>query len=433
MGELYRNADEKSIMRGSDTVLRGRRVPFPRLPFPIEKGYTGCMIIGIDASFLRKPGTGIGQVTEQTLRVLSHLPESSLHRFILYLEEYADLSAFPGNFEKRVFLPRWTRDDVPRRILWERSLPNRAAADRCDLFISLSQSAAVFGAASGIRHLMVVHDIVPMLFPEYLGKFTNRIHTGLIASAIPSADRILAVSEATKRDLGTVLGIPEDRIVVAYPDCAPRFRKPVSDTESDRVLRKYGLTAGYIYHGGGLEIRKNTGRLLEAYAKLLRERGDLPPLVVTGRVYDRRNPLATDVEGIVARLGIGDRVKLLGFVPEEDLPALYRKASVFAFPSLYEGFGIPLLEAFSVGTPVLAGEASGSVPEIVGSAASLVSVRDTDALATGLERLLDDASFRDTLVERGRERIPNFSWHAFSEALFSESVGLVGPIRIDGE
>ena len=380
------------------------------------------MIIGIDASFLRKPGTGIGVVTEQTLRALSRMPDSARHRFILYLEEYADTAMFSGNFEKHIFLPKWTRDDVPRKILWERMLSSKASEDGCDAFVSLSQSATVFPKKSGIRHIMIVHDIVPILFPTYRGTLMNQIHSNLITGAIAAADRIFAVSETTKRDLVLNLGIDEAHIAVAYPDCAPLFRKSLSLQEATYLNSEYGLTTGYIYHGGGLEVRKNTERLLRAYAMLRSDRTDIPTLVISGRVHDRHNRLATDVSGIIEKLGLGECVKLLGFVPEENLPALYRGALFFAFPSLYEGFGLPIVEAFAVGTPVLAGQTAGSVPEITGGAALLVETKDIAAIAVGLERLIDDASFRETLVERGKERIKAFSWDSFAETLYTEIV-----------
>ncbi len=388
------------------------------------------MNIGIDASFLRKPGSGIGAVTEQALRALSRNPEAARHRFILYLEEYADLSFLPGNFGKHVFLPRWNRDDVPRRILWERMLPTKVAEDGCNAFISLSQSAATFPtvlpASDGIRHLMVVHDIVPVLFPQYRGRFTNAIHSRLIIQAIAQVDRILAVSQTTRRDLIDTLHISSEKIAVAYPDCAPRFRDPIDASDAAGIVQRYGLVPGYIYHGGGLEIRKNTEKLLQAYAKLRSDRDDIPPLVISGKVHAASNRLATDVIGIIARLGLEDHVKLLGFVPEEDLPAFYRSALFFAFPSLYEGFGIPMVEAFAVGTPVLAGQSAGSVPEVAGDAALLIETSDVSAIEVGLERLIDDASFRDTLIERGKARIKDFSWDVFALALLDGAVSKEG-------
>ncbi|NTW90297.1 MAG: glycosyltransferase family 4 protein [Candidatus Moranbacteria bacterium] len=385
------------------------------------------MKIGIDASFLRKPGNGIGQVTEQTLRALALLPESTKHQFVLYLEEYSDTSSLPGNFRKHVFLPSWKRDDIPRRYLWERMLATKAAEDGCNAFISLSQSATVFPytipRSEGIRHLMVVHDIVPILFPAYRRKFTSRLHLGAIMTAIGKAERILAVSNTTKRDLELNLGIPSERISVAYPDCSNRFREPIPENDASRVLGKYDLTSGYIYHGGGLEIRKNTERLLRAYAEILTDRnGDVPPLVISGKIHDRRNRMATDVVGIIRKLKIQDHVKLLGFVPDEDLPALYKEALFFVFPSLYEGFGIPILEAFAEGTPVLAGRTAGAVPEVTGHAALLVETQDISAIRVGLERLMDDASFRDTLMERGTERVKDFSWEKFAQSLLDETL-----------
>lgn len=377
------------------------------------------MIIGIDASFLRKPGTGIGVVTEHTLRALACLPESAGHRFILYLDADIDTSFLPKRFVKRVFLPFWTRDDVPRRILWERGLAREAKRDGCDAFVNLSQSVTTFPGSFGITHLMVVHDLIPILFPTYQGKATERFHTRMIAKALPKAGRILSVSETTKRDIALNFGIPKDRISVAYPDCAPRFRVSVSDEDVTRVLDGYGLERGYLYHGGGLEVRKNTERLLEAYAELCGERESVPPLVISGKIHPRRNRLATDVRGIVRKLGIADRVKLLGFVPEGDLPALYRGALLFAYPSLYEGFGLPLIEAFASGVPVLAGRTAGAVPEVAESAALLVDTGAVPEIVSGLRRLLDDPAARETLVGKGTDRIRSFSWDRFAATLLS--------------
>lgn len=380
------------------------------------------MKIGIDASFLRKPGTGIGSVTEQTLRVLASLPEAAGHRFVLYLESDVDISFLPSNFEKHVFLPRWTRDDVPRRCLWERKLSKEAVTDGCEVFVSLSQSSAVFAKDTGIRHTMVVHDIIPLLFPAYRGALMSRLHSDRVLRGIGSADRIIAVSNTTKRDLELNLGIPAQRIDVAYPDCDARFRATVPAVERSRVLSKYALRSGYIYHGGGLEIRKNAQRLLEAYAALRKSRGDVPPLVISGRVHSRRNRLATDVRGIIRRLKLTDSVRLLGFVPDEDMPALYKEALFFVYPSLYEGFGIPVLEAFAVGTPAVAGRTAGAVPEVAGHAAWLVETQETDALREGLDRMLSDASLRETLVGRGSERAKDFSWSHLTRSVFRDIV-----------
>jgi len=376
------------------------------------------MKIGVDASFLRKPGTGIGVVAEQTLRTFSRFPEAAQLRFVLYLDGETDIPYLPSDrFERRLFLPWWKRDDVPRRILWERGLARQATADGCEAFVSLSQSALIFPDRSSLRHVMVIHDIVPFLFPSYQAKMADRLHAGMIGKAVPRAQRILAVSETTKRDLVMNMGISEERIVTAYPDCPPVFRDPVSDGDIRRVLGKYGLEPGYIYHGGGLEVRKNTERLLRGYADIVKRRDAVPILVISGRIHARRNRLATDIRGLIRKLGLGDRVKPIGFVPEEDLPALYRSAVCFAFPSLYEGFGLPIVEAMAVGTPVLAGRTAGAVPEIAGNAALLVDTGRSEEIASGLGRLLDDPTFREKLIGRGKERSRDFSWERFAGTL----------------
>lgn len=392
------------------------------------------MKIGINASFLRKPGTGIGQVTANFLRELAgfqisdfRLQNGGLPQFVLYCEEVPELDIeLPTNFEVKSFLPRWwKRDDVPRKWLWERELAKRATADGCDVLLSLYQSATDFHAVCFIphahvpRHVMVVHDIIPALFPEYLRKPTQRLHFRAVLRAIERADHIVTVSEATKSDLLWHLTVSAKDISVAAPDAGPQFSHIPSTKETEHVLAKYDLEPGYIYHGGGLEVRKNGEGLLRAYKQLVfnsQQSVEIPPLVISGKVHAKSNKLATDIEGLVAELGLEGKVKLLGFVPDEDLPALYRGAIFFAYPSLYEGFGLPALEAMRMGTPVLTSKSS-SLPEVCGEAALYCDPKDQDSIMTGMERLLADAALRQTLSEQGRARVMQFSYESFTRSI----------------
>lgn len=407
------------------------------------------MKIGINASFLRKPGTGIGQVTAHFLRKLAGFQiadfksqNGELPKFILYCEEVPKLDfELPENFEVKSFLPRWwKRDDVPRKWLWERELAKRAAKDKCDALLSLYQSATDFHAMCLIphahtpRHVMVVHDIIPAFFPEYLAKLSQRLHFRAIERAITRADRIVSVSEATKSDLLWHFSVSAKDIAVAYPDAGAQFARIPSEKEVKQVLEKYGLEPGYIYHGGGLEVRKNAEGLLEAYAKLIgkdtrnKAQGTstfqgssskaqvIPPLVISGKIHAKSNKLATDVEGLVKKFGLGEKVKLLGFVPDEDLPALYRGAILFAYPSLYEGFGLPVLEAMRMGTPVLSSDTS-SLPEVGGDAVLYCDPKSDASIAAGIERLLGDAPLRETLSRKGMERSGAFSYDAFTRSI----------------
>ena len=373
------------------------------------------MRIGINASFLRKPGTGIGNMTECFLRELGKGEFSQKNEYILYLEEDTDVSYLPGNFSKSVLLPWWKRDDVPRKWLWEKfTLPKKIQADRCDAFLSLYQSATILPGS--ISHTMLVHDIIPELFPEYRGNLRQELLWRSVCAGIQKASRIVAVSESTKRDLQR-LSIPEERISVAYQALTNVFSEIPKEEWVEEVLKKYGLTKGYIYHGGGLEVRKNAQSLLLAYKELCAERS-VPKLVISGKIFAKGNPLALDIEGVVHELGIEKEVVLLGFVPENDLPSLYRGAGVFVYPSLYEGFGLPVLEALRMGVPTLCSSAS-SLPEVGGDAVLYCNPESVSDIQEKLKLLLEDGSLREKLSLAGPKQAEKFHFDTFVSALLS--------------
>lgn len=372
------------------------------------------MNIGIDASFLRKPGTGIGQVTLGILQALiekNGAPGRSVassHTFFLYCEELPRVSfELPKNFLFRPFLPLWKRDDIPRKWLWEQLLCRHARKDRCEAFLSLAQSSTIM--PKNIPHTMIVHDIIPHFFPHYLFSLSRKLSYHAVKKGIRRADHLIAVSQTTARDVARALSLGEDAITVLYPACNPIFNAAMSSQALGATLARYGLRSGYIYHGGGLEIRKNTERLLVAYANLRKKYPAAPPLVISGTVYPKKNILATDVESILSRLRLKDHVSLLGFVPDEDVPALYQGSLIFVYPSLYEGFGLPVLEAFASGVPVIAGNA-GALPEVTRDAALVVDPSDASDIEAGMERLLNDESLRLSLIQKGERRAADFSF-----------------------
>ncbi|MFZ3031952.1 MAG: glycosyltransferase family 1 protein [Candidatus Moraniibacteriota bacterium] len=381
------------------------------------------MRIGINASFLRKPGTGIGQVSTHFLREIVKLQNTNSKyqnaEYVLYCEENPDLHfSLPSNFTVKSFLSFWKRDDLIRKWLWEKQLAQEAKKDGCDAFLSLYQSSTVF-RSQAIRHVMVVHDLIPRLFPKYQGNWRKRWYWKATERGIRRADHILAVSEATKNDL-VEFGIGNTIITVTSPDVAPLFRNTLALEEENRVMAKYSLVPGYLYHGGGLEIRKNTGGLLQAYALLVEQEKKgmlgtaLPPLVISGKIFSEENPLATPVKRLVQELGLGERVRLLDFVPVEDLPALYKNALFFVYPSFYEGFGLPVLEALSLGTPVLTSDNS-SLPEVAGDAALYIDPHMIESIASGIERLLNDAALREKLSVAAKDSVGRFSWEHFTK------------------
>ncbi len=383
------------------------------------------MRVGINASFLRRPHTGIGQVT---LHFLRSIGENTRAEFVLYSEEpIPDEFGIPRSFARRAFLPPWRRDDLIRKLWWERwLLPEMARQDGCDVFISLFQSSTVM--PKEIRHLMVVHDIIPKLFPKYVNNWRKKFDWKSIERGIRHADKLFAVSSRTEKDLIQRLGIAPSSISVSRIDVDPIFKRRVTDERSAEVMKKYHLSPGYLYHGGGLEARKNAEGVLRAYRQLLdREKSDhmsppIPPLVISGRLMPHLSPLVTDVERLVKELDLTPFVRLLGFVPQEDLPALYVNARAFLFPSYFEGFGLPPLEAMSVGTPVIVSKTS-SLPEVCGDAALYCRPGDTDDLAGVIRNVLGNRELREMLSKRGRERAAIFSWRHFTDKLLRSAIG----------
>lgn len=222
------------------------------------------MKIGINVSFLGKPMTGIGQVTTNFLRELASLsvkegilnsPERVVY---LYCQEAPVLDfELPKNFIVKVFLPWYRRNDVIRQWLWEKQLANEAAKDGCDVFFSLYQSATVF-SSKGIRHVMLVHDIIPKLFPGYLKKWSHYWHYRAIMRGMQKAVALITPSETTKQDIIRELSISPQNIQVVPLGVNAQFFESFTDETLRKNLKRYQLDPGYLYHGGGLEVRKNT-------------------------------------------------------------------------------------------------------------------------------------------------------------------------------
>lgn len=364
--------------------------------------------LGINVSFLRKPATGIGQVAFNFLKTLNE--SSQNFKYYLYAEKDIDLK-LNKNFIKRVFLPPYQRDDLIRKIWWEKfCLPKKVRRDECQTFISLYQCPTIL--SKNIKHTMIVHDIIPKLFPEYLNNWRKKIYWRLTERAIKKANKIIAISEHTKEDLIKYLQISSEKIEVKYLDVSDIYKKEVNENESARVLQKYNLTKGYIYFGGGLEKRKNVKVLLKAYRLLLDFKFPIPKLVISGKLMPELAPLVTDVEKLVRKFGLEDKVRLLDFVPQKYLPALYKNASVFIYPSLYEGFGLPVLEAMNCGTPVICANVS-SLPEIGESAVKYFNPKSEKDLVKKMKEFLQDDSLCLNFSKKGKIQARKFSWKKF--------------------
>lgn len=275
--------------------------------------------------------------------------------------------------------------------------------------------------------VVTIHDVIPMILPEYRGGTLGRFYTSLVAAAAPQAEIILADSEASKRDILDKIGVPEDQVRVVYLAPAPHFRPVESWAEVTPVLEKYDLPNAFVLYLGGYDVRKNVSALLHAFTWVSATLGEQFPLVLAGQLPTGDSSLFPDPLRIARELGIEQFIITPGWIAEEDRPLLYAAATVFVYPSSYEGFGLPVLEAMACATPVVTTNAS-SIPELAGPAAFQLHPKDTKHMAAPIIRLCTEEESQDQMAERGLIQVEKFTWQktaeqtleAYREALVAE-------------
>ena len=258
------------------------------------------------------------------------------------------------------------------------------------------------------KAVVTVHDVTPVTLPWAFPPRHRWIVSTALARARTQADVVIVPSAATAEDVRRHLKIGPERITVIPMGCETRFQPTRDASQAARVRRRYRLPARYMLFVGTLEPRKNLGGLLRAFALFRAEHsGDDVKLVIAGvRGWGQES-----YDGISDRLELRDHVRYVGFVADEDLPDLYRGAEVFVYPSLYEGFGLPILEAMACGVPVITSNRS-SLPEVAGQAALLIEPTQPEALAAAMSAVISDHAQSAELRRRGLARAKDFSWEA---------------------
>jgi len=283
--------------------------------------------------------------------------------------------------------------------------------------------AVALGARSRIRTVCTVHDLIPLVFPERCaggvrGRIWNLgVKSG--AAALGRVSRIIAISRFTKQDVMNKLGVDDSKISVVYQS----YNKSIFNMNNDNIVSaavraRLRLPERFIMYAGGVDRRKDLPTLLRAFSRLSAAAEKNVPLVITGGEILGRGAAAREVRREIARLGIGGRIIATGHVIEEELAALYRLAACMVFPSIYEGFGLPPLEAMACGAPVIAADAS-SLPEVVGNAGVLFPPGDDAACADAVRRVLDDGAHSARLHAAGLVQAAKFSDDSFLEGTLS--------------
>ncbi|MCY3914910.1 MAG: glycosyltransferase family 1 protein [Chloroflexi bacterium] len=368
--------------------------------------------IALDYTPALKQTGGIGRYARELTGALASIDRSNAYHLFAAGSKLTELPELPGeNFSWRStrvsskWLARlWRRAGIP--------LPIETITGPIDLYHATD--FVLPPTRSGTRTLLTVHDLSFVRVPSAASPPLKAYLDAVVPPSVEAADHILADSEATKADLTELYDAPAKKITVLYSGVNPRFRRVDEADVLQRIRRKYGLAnISYILSVGTVQPRKNYSRVVEALSALRQAGHDLHYVIAGGSGW-----LEDELGATIERSGMSDYVHLLGLADDADLPALYSGARMLAMASLYEGFGLPVLEAMACGTPVITSNLS-SLPEVGGSAALLVNPRDSGAIHDAILRLETEAATRMRLIKAGYQQAEKFSWERAARQLKS--------------
>ncbi len=371
------------------------------------------MLIGVEARTLQVAHYGVARYLNNILASCLELDERN--RYLLYVSEPVPASEMPVPEGERL---HYRVLGAHPSILWRHlRLPLQMRRDGCDLHFSPSYFVPLWKVCP---YVVAVFDITFKVHPEWFSRDKRMKFDTIFWRKVASSEAIITSSEYSKRDLMAYLDIPPERIRVVYPGVEGKFHPRREETGLDAVRAKYGLGDVFVLCVGALHTRRNLPRLTQALARVERGAGRSVDLLVVGSQAPFSPPV--DVPGLASQAGLQGRAIVVDYVSEEDLVLLYNACTLLAYPSLYEGFGLPVLEAMACGTPVVCSNVT-SIPEVAGEAALYFDPENVDDMVDALGRALTDSALRERLVKAGIRRATKFSWRqAAGEllALFGE-------------
>lgn len=370
------------------------------------------MHIAINGWFWDQPETGSGQYVRELLRALCQVEKDNRYTLILPAHITAP-AAVPDGVEVIT-----TAGGIGGKLgkVWfeQNQYPN--AVRRCNADIA---HVPYWGPplSSPAKLVTSVLDVIPLLYPEYAGGFANKLYTSMVTAAAQGSAYIITLSEASKQDIVAQFDYPAERVAPIH--LAPKldYHPKLGSERDPQVKAKYNLPDDpFILYLGGFDRRKQVDQLLTAYTYVVTAHGEYTPLVIAGKEPDWREPLFPDMRAAAAALDIPDEnIMWIGYVDEEDKPSLYRLAELFVFPTAYEGFGLPVLEAMASGTPVVAN----NIPvfdELVGNGAFLIESGSATKMGGAMLALLEQKDLYDSVRNNGAARATNFTWRKTARA-----------------
>lgn len=357
------------------------------------------LVIAYDAKRITHNATGLGNYGRMMVEALVRFAPQN--RYLL-------CSPDPGRTDLRERLPRMDQIEFlfpnpPRRglgkALWRSFGIRRELPPETALFHGLAAELPCGLRKAGVKSVVTIHDLIFLRYPAYYKWIDRKIYTYKYKKACREADRVIAISEATKRDIVKFFGIAPEKIDVVYQGCDEQFKHEVPQTALQSVRAKYALPQHYVLTVGSIEQRKNLLLVVQAAARM----AEPPHIVAVGR----RTPYTALVERYAVEHGLSKRLHIHDKVEFADLPAVYRMADAFVYPSRFEGFGIPMIEAACCGVPTV-GATGSCLEEAGGPGAAYVDPDDPQALADRLTEILSDESLRRRMVDAGREYVARF-------------------------
>ncbi|TCD03824.1 glycosyltransferase family 4 protein [Pedobacter psychroterrae] len=353
------------------------------------------MKIGFDGKRAANNFTGLGNYSRSLIAQLaSFFPQNQYLVYTQKIKDRAQVTEFLK--DKRI---RVCRPENPG-LLWRTSgIKKQLLNDKIDLFHGLSHEIPLGIGKTGIASIVTIHDLIFLKFPQYFNPIDRFIYRMKCRYACRHADRIVAISECTKRDIISVYKINPDKIDVVYQSCDDSFKAEPDHAFNETIRIKYSLPQQYILNVGTIEIRKNLLTLIKA----LKDVDPVCKLVVVGRKTSYMDLVNKEID----RLDLRERVVFLEHVPFKDLPAIYQMAKVFAYPSLYEGFGIPIIEALYSKVPVVAAKGS-CLEEAGGNNSFYISPLEHAALASAINQIIASPELQNKMATEGLAYVKRF-------------------------
>lgn len=371
------------------------------------------MKIGFEAKRIFHNRTGLGNYSRDLVRILqSYYPENEYFLYNPIANNNSLFKVNPPAYEKlpSTFVDRWFPN------LWrQRNILKDLRKDKIQIFHGLSGELPWGLHKKKIKSVVTIHDLIFLRYPQFYSFFDKKIHTAKFSYAAKNADVIVAVSQQTKKDIVTFLGIEPSRIKVIYQGCHQAFKETFSQEEKENLLNKYGLPREYILNVGTIEVRKNVLIAVKAIKDINTH------LVIVGS----ETPYAQEIKAYIKTHNLEKKVSFLKNLSVQELAMLNQEAQLVIYPSLFEGFGIPIIEALYSKTPVITSN-YGCFPEAGGPSSAYIDPTNVEDVAAHIKRILSDKNIQQSMSEKGFEYVQRFNDKAIASQFMNIYKSLVG-------